>query len=300
MDWLNRIFGFDSLGALLTNAIGEWLAGLVNQLFAAIDVWLAGLLDTVFYVEQLVSMPGSTYFTAEGIRNTYLFIYAFCCSLMVLKFLYKGFNVYVLWRDGDADVSPQSMLIGAGQALFVMAAFPLLYDYLADISIYFANGIITNFGSYGNIHPNIFLELATQGLLLIIIAVVYAIMVLVLWLHLLARGFEVLLLRLGLPLACIGLVDSDGGIFHGYIQIFIKTVLTTIIQIFLFSLSLKVMTSLSFMNAIAGIALLIAAFRTPILLQNILVQAKGSGSGITGKIYSGSMAIRGIRSAIGK
>ncbi len=300
MNWLNKIFGFTSIGELITAGVSEWLAGLANEFFAAFDAWLADMLKTVMYVENLVVVPGATFFTAEAIHKTYLFVYAFTCTLIVLKFLYKGFNIYVLWKDGDADTSPQTMMIGAAQAIFVMVAFPILYDYLADAALYFANGIMHNFGEYGSLLPGIFLGLAESGLLLILIALIYGIMLLALWLQLLARGFEVLLMRLGVPLACMGLVDSDGGLFHGYMQIFFKTVLTTIVQLFFFSMSFKAMTSLNFMSMISAIALLLAAFKTPLLLQNILVQAKGAGGGITSKIYAGSMAVQSIRSLMAK
>lgn len=300
MNWLHKIFGFSSIGELITSGVCEWLAGLVNELFAAFDAWLANMLRTVMYVENLVSLPGSSYFTAEGIHKAYLFIYAFTCTLIVIKFLYKGFNIYVLWRDGDADTSPQSMLIGAGEALFVMVAFPILYDYLTDAALYFANGIMRNFGQYGTLVPNLFVGIAESGLLLILLALIYGILLIFLWLQLLARGFEVLIMRLGVPLACVGLVDSDGGLFHGYMQIFFKTIFTTIVQIFFFSLSFKVMTAISFLNFIYGIALLLAAFKTPLLLQNILVQAKGAGGGVTSKIYAGGMAAQSIRRLLGK
>ena len=50
------------------------------------------------------------------INQVFLTIYGFVFALMVLKFLWKGTNVYILWRDGDSEVSPFNMLVGMGNA----------------------------------------------------------------------------------------------------------------------------------------------------------------------------------------
>lgn len=280
---------------ILTPFFAELLNSAAEQ-FNSVLVWM---LDTMLHAETLLSgVVGSI--SVSGVDNVYTFIYRFAYALMILKFLFRGFQIYILWRDGDADSSPQDMLIGAVEAVAVMTLFPVLYDAMAEATSWFAAGIMDSFGlstsgglsfSFGN--------LEAAGLVLVLILLIYLILTLVLCVKLIQRGFELLVLRLGVPIACLGLIDSDMGLFKGYMQTIYKTLFTSVIQITLLSLSLRVVSAPSLLNAVYAIAIISTAFATPVIMQQLLVPP-GHGGGVTNKIYTASMAMNAIKGLAGK
>lgn len=282
----------------MTEIFTGLLSDLLNNAFETLDGSMLWMLEGMLRVETLGDGALSHILTDGNLSDLYSFVYLFSCSLMALKFLFKGFEVYVLWRNGDADNSPQDMLIGMVQAVVVMIAFPLLYDMMVEITVWFAQGIMSRFGLAPNGGIGL-IGFVVKGLFLIILTLIYVIMALVLCVMLIKRGFELLILRIGMPLACLGLLDSDYGIFRNYTQILYRTLFTSVIQVTLFSLSVRVMTAPELINIILAIAILMTAFSTPTLMQQILIPG-GRGGGITHKIYTTSMAVRGVRSLFGK
>ena len=279
----------------MTEIISDFLNNLIGGAFGSFDSIMVKLLGNMLFVEKLFSSALST----DSITNVYNYIYAFACGLVGLKYLSKGFKIYILWRDGDADSSVQDMLIGVAQSSVVMAGFPYFYGLLADVTEYLSNGIMSNFG---------FSSVATSDLIQmynfngatfeLIIIVIYVIMVIVLCVMLIKRGVELMALRLGVPIAALGLLDSDFGVFKGYMQTLIKTMLTSIIQITLLSLSIRIMTSLSIVNLICGIAVISTAFSTPALMQSLLIPT--GSTNIINKISSGARLISTTKNLIGK
>ena len=296
MNPLLNFFGADTLGALMITMFNDVFVNLINEAFLLFDTMLFDLLSGMLFAEELVSIEGATFLSESAITAMFTFIYGFCCALVVLKFLSKGFKIYILWRDGDADSSPADMVVGIMQAAVVMVSFPLIYRYMVSITLFLAQNLLALMGTYEYVSAPLFLDpmaLAGQGILFLLFLLIYVIAIFILWLQLLGRGFELLILRLGIPFACLGLIDSDMGIFKGYIQIFFKAMLTSVVQILLLSLSLKIVTNLHNMNVMVGLVVLMAAFKTPNLLQQILVQ--NGGSGVMQKVQSGAMLASSIK-----
>lgn len=279
----------------MTEIILDFLNNLIKGAFESFDAIMIRLLGNMLYVEKLFSNALSL----ESIMEVYNYIYLFCCCLVGLKFLTKGFKIYILWRDGDADSSVQDMLIGAAQASVVMAGFPLFYGMLASATENLSNGIMSNFG-FSSVSASDLIQIFNfnAGLFEIIIILIYIIMVIVLCVMLIKRGVELLVLRLGVPFAALGLLDSDFGVFKGYIQTLIKTMLTSIIQITLLSLSVRVITNLSVTNLLCGIAVISTAFSTPALMQSLLIPT--GSTNVINKIASGARIASSAKSLIGK
>lgn len=299
MDVLSSLLGGESLLDVFSNTINGWIGSLITSAFEKFDQLMVDLLSTAFHVENLAFSGSTTVLTAESIRNTYLFIYGFACSLIVLKFLFKGFQIYILWRDGDADASPRDMMIGAVEAGVVMVSFPYLYDQASDVFIYLAKGIMGTLGVSNGLQFQTALGILQGGtdIVILIELLIFAIMVFIMWIMLIRRGIELLILRLGIPFAALGLIDSDMGAFKGYMQIFLKAAFTTVIQVGLLSWAFRVAGTFEFMNLLIAIAIITAAFATPILMQQFLVATGGSG-GVTQKVYSAGMAARALRSLV--
>jgi len=298
MDVLSSLLGGESLLDVFSNTITGWLGNLVTSAFEKFDQLMLDLLGTAFHVENLAFSGSTTVLTAESIRNTYLFLYGFACSLVILKFLFKGFQIYILWRDGDADASPRDMMMGAIEAGVVMVSFPYLYDQASDVFIYLAKGIMGNLGiSEGLGIQTVAGVITTGGFLIVLLLLIFAIMVFIMWITLIKRGIELLILRLGVPFAAVGLIDSDMGAFKGYMQIFLKAAFTTVIQVGLLSWAFRVAGTFEFANLMIAIAIISAAFATPLMMQQFLVATGGNG-GVTQKVYSAGMAARAIRSLV--
>lgn len=280
-----------------------FLRDIMESAFSALDTAFLWVLEGMFHVETLLGGTFADYLTTTSINGAYKILYTLASGLIVLKFLFKGFEIYILWRNGDADSSPQDMVVGSIQAIVVTLLFPTLYEIMSDITIQVTRGLMKAFGTGQDGQrwlPGLLLtDMGNLGTVELIFVLVFVILSMVMAVKLLGRGFELLVLRLGVPLASIGLVDSDGGAFKSYMQIFFKTMFTSIIQVVLLSLAFRVITGLTLVNLIAGIAIVSTAFSTPMLMQQILVPV-GRGGGVTNKIYSGAMAVNAVRSLIGK
>lgn len=269
----------------------EFIASLINDVIGLFSKFLSDALENMLHVERLVAESGNT-LSAGGVENMYKYIYAVAGSLLILKFLFKGFSIYILWRDGDADSSPQTMLVGAAQAVVVGVAFPTLYDIMARVTSTFAQALMgyISIGDMAKLEAFYAAHVLSQGFAELVFALVYLVMYAFMYIKLLSRGFELLILRLGVPIACMGLVDSDSGIFKSYMQVFYKTMFTSVIQVVLLSLSMAVVIS---GHVIIGIAVITTAFATPLIMQQILI-ATGRGGGLTQKVYTASMGVRAI------
>ena len=296
MDALSSLLGGDSLLGIFSDTINGWMGSLITAAFEKFDDLMTDLLRGVFHFEQLFVSGASTALSEQSIHDVYFYIYLFACSLVTLKFLFKGFHIYILWRDGDADVSPRDMLVGMLEAAAVMVCFPYLYEKIANICVTFAEGIMSRLGvSLGLvIVPDLNLILS-QGILTILILLVFVISVLVLWIQLIGRGFELLILRFGVPLASLGLLDSDMGLFKAYMQVFIKAALTVIVQICAMALAIRVAGSFQFTNSLLALGIIFGAFKTPATLQQFLMPSAGGGGGLTQKAYSAAMVVRTLK-----
>ena len=263
--------------------INELLANVISGFFSVFDACLHIMLDGVLHFETLIA----SVVTQAMITAVYNQIYIFALSMLGIKFLFKGFQIYILWRDGDADCSPQNMLIGAGAAVFMMIGFPVLYEMMASITLSVSKTVLKemelsdslNFDGFNA--PNIF-DLVTN-----IVIIVYVVMLLVLFVEMLKHGAGLLAMRIALPFMSLGLIDSDLGAFRPFMQKFYKAMMTCVIQISFFSLSLRVAIDFSLMQLILAIVLASAAFSTPAMLQEWTVQTR-QGQPISTKIYQGA------------
>lgn len=296
MDALSSLLGGVSLLSIFSDTINGWMGSLITAAFEKFDAQMISLLRGAFYFEHLVISGASAALSEQSIRDVYFYIYGFACSLVILKFLFKGSHIYILWRDGDADVSPRDMLVGMLEAAAVMVCFPYLYEKLANICVAFAEGIMARLGvSLGLvIVPDLNLILS-QGILTILILLVFVISVLVLWIQLIGRGFELLILRFGVPLASLGLLDSDMGLFKAYMQVFIKAALTVIVQICAMALAIRVAGSFQFTNSLLALGIIFGAFKAPATLQQFLMPSAGGGGGLTQKAYSAAIVVRTLK-----
>ena len=87
------------------------------------------------------------------------------------------------------------------------------------------------------------------------------------------RSLEMFVLKLGFPLACVGLVNPDGGVFKSYSEKLIKSILTVLVQIILCKIAIVLLINV---KMLFGIAAIILAIKTPKFLQEFML---GGGTG---------------------
>src|SRR5665647_977279 len=257
--------------------IGAILTGCLEYVNTLLD----GLVPIALHAEDYMD----TLLGTSGISGIFDIFFAFGMSLIILKFLKKGFERYILWTEGDADTDPIILLTGFFKALAVGICFPTLYGWLAEIVSDLSNELITMISKdmatdFGSIITGI----TSAGIFTGIVSIIFFICFFMLYIQFLTRGLEILILRIGLPLACVGLMDNDNGIFRSYIQKFFQSTMAVLVQIVLAKLGVALMLNT---HVFWGLAALLLALRTPKFLQEFLIVSGGQGGGgMMNKVYS--------------
>jgi hypothetical protein len=262
-----------------------------------VDFMLTGLIPMAFYAENhMATAIGGHTIDFSGL---YSLFFGFGVSLIVLKFLKKGFDAYIGWCDGDPDLDPLSLVTNFLRAMAVALCFPVLYDALIAVTTEMIDQTILIIDLLPNqqsivdmivngISNSVFMALA--GLILVIVYII-------LWLQFMMRGVEMMVMRVGLPIACVGLIDNDKGIFAPYAKKFFMNAATVLIQIVLVKLSLTVMI---LGNCFYALAIAFVAMRTPRFLQEFMLSASGAGGSIVNTVYHTSRLYQMARRAVSK
>jgi len=267
------------------------ITGILTGCLSYVNSILTGLVPTALYAEKyMTTMLGN-----NGISQMFEIFFGFGVSLIVLKFLKKGFETYILWTEGDADADPVLLLTNFFKALVIAVAFPTIYGWLAEIVEDLSNQLVNSISSGMNENFSAIISgISTAGLFTAIVSVIFFICFFLLYLQFLMRGLEVIILRIGLPVACVGLIDSDKGVFKTYIQKFFQSTLTVIVQIALAKMSVALMLN---MHLFWGLAAMILAIKTPRFLQEFIIISGGNSSGVMGTVYQSVRLVQIARNA---
>ena len=283
----------------MLNIFTMFLQDLIMDVLGWVNLGLDQLAKIGLYMEKIFAINNN--FT--GLKTVVL---GFGISLIVLKFLKKGFDTYVVWSD-DAASDPMQLMTNFIKALVVALSFSVFYDWMYDILLEFDNKISTGITSdilldlktiitrqiEGKIMGNI--NAGTGNAIMLIMIAVFLILIIALYIQLVGRGFENFVLRVGMPIAAAGLIEQNKGVFAGYMNKLFQSTISVIVQIGLMKLALVLIANV---NIITAIACLFAAMKTPKLLQEFMVAGGGGGLNLNTVYYTGQMA-RMIKS-IGK
>ena len=257
------------------------IGGILSGCLVYVNSLLEGLVPIALHAELYMD----TLLGTSGLSGIFDIFFAFGVSLIVLKFLKKGFERYVLWTEGDAEIEPILLLTGFFKALAIAISFPTLYGWLAEIVEDLSSELIATISNdMATDFSAIITGITSAGLFTGIVSIVFFICFFMLYVQFLTRGLEILILRIGLPLACVGLMDQDNGIFRSYIQKFFQSTAAVLVQIVLAKLGVALMLNA---HVFWGIAALLLALRTPRFLQEFLIVSGGSGGGgMMNRVYS--------------
>lgn len=256
---------------ILLALIGAVLTGSV----ALIDSFLVSVLDICLYADKYMTSAGGGSLV-NGIFDVTL---GTGVSLIILKFLKKGFECYILWTDGDADSKPILILTRFAQAVIIAICFPVLYTFMAEITEEITTEILSIVGADTSYDWQVWVDyIISLGLVTSIFGLIFIICYFLLYFQFLMRGLEILILRIGMPFACVGLLDNDKGVFKTYMNKFFQSMFACIIQLALCKLGIGLMLNTGInMNMFWGIACLVLAIKTPRFLSEFLIPTTGGG-----------------------
>lgn len=258
------------------------IVAVLNGAVAFIDTMLTDLVPMTLHADEyMIAASGGSM-----VQILFDILLGFGVSLIILKFLKKGFECYVLWTDGDPDSEPTYLIIRFIQAIAVAVCFPVMYGWLADITQSLTDQLLTAISASTNFGWQAWVDgIATLGLVTAIFGLVFVICYFILFFQFLMRGLEIMILRIGLPLACVGLLDNDKGVFGNYLNKFFQSTLSVVVQICLCKLGVGMMMNIGInMNIFWGIACLVLAIKTPRFLADFMVPA-GGGGGVINNVY---------------
>lgn len=271
---------WESIKQLLMSSFLE----IVEEWLTALQDAMGNLLQSAFFIERMPIAAG-TIINSGSVQTAITAMYLIGVLMLAVKLAWKGYKVWVLWRDGDSDTSPFEMLQHSIYALIVAMAFPIVYEIAVSVMSEISLQIVVAIGGarYENLLTVALNVLwpgmwgTAYGFIVLVISFVYLIIFVVLCFQMLMRGVEMFVFRMGVPIAVTGLVDSDGGVWKNYIQIFFYQLIATLIQDFLVRISIMTCATVSIGGLVLGVALLIASFRVPKMFASRLAGGNNGG-----------------------
>lgn len=178
-----------------------------------------------------------------------------------------------MMREGDAEENPIQLMIGMIKAVIIMICFKEIYNIFVGIVQEFLNGILSNMTVQGTNLAEILTGNMGGGIFTAVACLVLLIVWLILICQFIMKGIEILVMRLGIPFASIGLLNSDNGVFTEYVRDFLLTAFTLVVQLGLLNLSILALVN---GHLIYGIAIAIVSVNTPMMLGKFMIRPNGS------------------------
>jgi hypothetical protein len=232
----------------------------------------------------------------------YTYMAALSLGIAIMLFLKKGFEIYILWNDGDADLDPVVFLASFIKMTVVIVWFSSAYGYGVEVATNIFNKLLESIT--GNVTGKDFLAGLlnfvdlNNGFLFIIFIVVLLINAIRLVIQFFGRGIELFILRIGVPLAALDMLNADSVAWRAYVKKIVQITLTLELQIFLFFLSLMIPIN-GIKNFIFAIAIQLTAIKLPSFLSELLVVSAGNG-GLISKASSGAHLVSSLKSIFKK
>lgn len=257
----------------MADMLVELIQKFIDGSEATLNSLFKSMVNLVFFIERElnnIQVQGGNKIDFNGI---YQVVFNYACFILVIVFIAKLIKIYFLQNDGDAEKNPIHLIVGMLKAVIIMICCKEIYDIFVGITSSFLNSILgampvkavsLSEALSGNIAGGIFTAVACLVLL---------ITWLVLICQFIMKGIEMLLMRMGIPFASIGLLNSDGGVFPEYVRGFLMTAFTLVVQLALMNLSILVTIN---GHLIYAIAIAMISVNTPMILSKYLVRPNGS------------------------
>lgn len=255
----------DMLVELIESFIGGSEATL-NSLFKS-------MVNLVFHIERELSNLKLADGSFINFNKIYETIFSFAIYILIIVFISKAIKIYFMMREGDAEENPIQLTIGMIKAVIIMICFKEIYNIFVGIVQEFLNGILSNMTVQGTNLAEILTGNMGGGIFTAVACLVLLIVWLILICQFIMKGIEILVMRLGIPFASIGLLNSDNGVFTEYVRDFLLTAFTLVVQLGLLNLSILALVN---GHLIYGIAIAIVSVNTPMMLGKFMIRPNGS------------------------
>lgn len=260
----------------MTDMLVELIQNFISGSESTLNSIFNSMLNLVFFIErELMYIPqGAILAQAKVDFNAiYQVVFNFATYLLVIVFIAKAIKTYFMMREGDNEQNPVQLVIGMLKAVIIMICFKEIYTIGVGIVEEFLNSIL----SVMPLQNTNLAEALSNNIQGGIFTAVACLVLLICWLLLICqfimKGIELLVMRIGIPFASIGLLNSDGGVFPDYIRSFLMTAFTIVIQLALLNVSiLTLLTN----KLIYGIATAIVAVNTPMIMSKYMVKPSAS------------------------
>lgn len=206
-------------------------------------------------------------------NDIYQVVFNYATYLLVIVFIVKAIKIYFLMKDGDNEQNPLQLVIGMLKAVIIMICFKEIYGIGVGVVDEFFNSIL----NVMNVESVNLAEALSNNIQGGIFTAVACLVLLICWLLLICqfimKGIELLVMRIAIPFATIGLLNSDNGVFPDYIRAFLMTAFTLVIQLSLLNLSVA---TLLMNKLIYGIAIAVVSVNTPMIMSKYMIKPSGS------------------------
>lgn len=268
---------------LITNLIISIISSADNTVNYAFENMIEICFNAEKYLTDILTVQVLDFSSLKQI------ILSFAMSLIILKFIKKGIEMYLSWTEGSSDTPIHIYVLYFIRTIALVLLFPYIYDFFVYIFKDFSNQLLVSLNV--TVQENLTLNLATisaVGICTAILGLIELIMLILLYIQMLMRGVEMFVLKTSFPIFCIGLLDSNKGIFVPFIKKFFQNAFTVIIQIVLAKIVILLISSA---QLIMGIVVLLVALRTPKFLQEFMILAGDGRSGISNIVHTVSKVI---------
>lgn len=260
----------------MTDMLVELIQNFISESESTLNSIFNSMLNLVFYIErELMYIPQGAILAEAKVdfNQIYQVVFNFATYLLVIVFIAKAIKTYFMMREGDSDQNPVHLVLGMLKAIILMICFKEIYTIGVGIVEEFLNSIL-NVMPMQNTNLAEALSNNIQGGIFTAVA---CLVLLICWLLLICqfimKGIELLVMRIAIPFASIGLLNSDGGVFPDYIRSFLMTAFTLVIQLAL--LNLSIITLLT-NKLVYGIAIAVVAVNTPMIMSKYMVKPSSS------------------------
>ena len=260
---------------MLKSLFNDFLEDLAKDAVKLINKFLVDLMDIALNCQNYIS----TKHLIKGLSLSKV-------NAVILKFVQKGFSIYILQSDGDPDHDPIHILTGFCQAVAISVTFLGLYTPLVNIFETFTKAILTAIGSKGEIEAikdQFLLTLFGNGITTVLLLIIFLIIIFLIYIQIIKNGAELMVLKFAIPLLSVGLMDSDGGSFKIAGKKFLQMGFTCTLQIILLRLAMALLLTGHLIWSVAFGSL---ALKGPKLIQDYLFANQGSG--LAGKLQVAS------------
>lgn len=260
----------------MTDMLVELIQNFISGSTSTLNSIFNSMLNLVFFIERELTyiQNGTTSSTYNvDFNQIYKIIFNYATYLLVIVFIVKAIKIYFLMRDGDNEQNPIQLVVGMLKAVIIMICFKEIYGIGVGIVEEFLNSILSIMHIKSLDLADALLTNIQGGIFTAIACLILLICWLLLICQFIMKGIELLVMRIAIPIASIGLLNSDGGVFPDYIRSFLMTAFTLVIQLSLLNLSIVTLVN---SQLIYGIAIAVVAVNTPMMMSRYMIKPSSS------------------------